>query len=114
MVRVRISATEMPGASLINRVSFLISGCSGRSGRHRGMTEATFVLTISGPAVAELGLPVDGLIKVLAELVGRAAPAESELIRILRSVSKHRRAIAMILGGAARSSGCHGQIFAVA
>jgi len=62
------------------------------------MTDTTPDLTIPGLTVAELRVRLDVLNKVLAELVGRIAPAESELAGLLRIAWEHARAIKETLG----------------
>jgi hypothetical protein len=56
-------------------------------------------LTLSGPTVAELRVRVDVLNKVLSELVGRTAPADSDLAGLLRVALDHARAIAEVIEG---------------
>ena len=58
------------------------------------MTDTAPDLTIPGPTVAELRVRVDILNKVLAELVGRTAPAESETAGLLRVAWEHGQSIA--------------------
>jgi len=65
------------------------------------MPDTTPDLTIPGPTVAVLRVRVDILNKVLADLVGCTAPAESETAGLLRLAWEHGQAIAETLEGAA-------------
>ena len=73
--------------------------CGSLLATHQGMTDTTPNLTIPGSALAELRVRVDVLNKVLAELVGRAAPADSESAGLLRIAWEHARAIAETIAG---------------
>ena len=63
------------------------------------MTDTTPDLTIPGPAVVELRVRLKALNKILAELVGRSAPAASEVAGLLRVALDHALAIAETLEG---------------
>ena len=72
------------------------------------MTDKTPDLTIPGPAVAELGVRVGILNKVLTGLVGRTAPADSEMAGLLRLGWEHGQAIAETVEGAAAENAARG------
>ena len=58
------------------------------------MTDTIPDLTIPGHSVAELRVRVDVLNKVLADLVDRTVPADSEVAGLLRIAWEHGQAIA--------------------